>query len=130
VALPVAAPPVAAPPVAAPAPSIAAPPPRRPAPGLDDLDEGPDRLASERGLVEAARILVNHGDGEAALRWLRTHARRYPRGRLAEEREGLWVRALFAVGRRDEARRRAEAFHARFPNSIFAPALERLLAPE
>jgi hypothetical protein len=49
---------------------------------------------------------------------LAEHGRRFPNGRLAEEREALRVRALNSSGQSESARRAARAFAARFPHSV------------
>jgi hypothetical protein len=49
------------------------------------------------------------------------------RGRLAEEREALRIRALAAAGRSHDARARAAAFRARFPRSLFLPVVDQVL---
>jgi hypothetical protein len=89
-------------------------------------DEGPGRdvdLAAERAQLEIARTAVGRGQGARAIEALERHAKQFPRGRLSEEREGLWIQALLAVGRRGEARARAERFRKRFPRSLLLPAL-------
>jgi hypothetical protein len=52
------------------------------------------------------------------------HARRFPRGLLAEEREALRVRCLLAAGRTSEAQRAAAAFPKRFPRSVLVPRIQ------
>jgi len=56
------------------------------------------------------------------------HRRQFPRGRLAEERDALAIRALISLGRTTEARQRARAFRTAYPNSFLAPALESALS--
>lgn len=67
--------------------------------------------------AQAARRFVD------ALELVDEHGRRFPAGRLVEEREALRVRALAGAGRADEARRAAAAFAQRFPRSVFLPRL-------
>jgi hypothetical protein len=55
------------------------------------------------------------------------HARRFPDGVLAEEREAIAIEALVAAGRGDPARARFTQFVARFPDSSYRRHLERLL---
>jgi hypothetical protein len=55
------------------------------------------------------------------------HQRRFPDGRLAEERERLRIQALIDSGDRSGARARAEEFRRRYPKSIFLPAIEAAL---
>jgi hypothetical protein len=68
------------------------------------------------------------GDPTHALALVREHARRFPDGLLSEEREAVAVSALWAVGQRDEARRRAERFTDEHPNSTYAGRMRQLLA--
>jgi len=51
------------------------------------------------------------------------HARRFPGGLLAEEREALRVRCLLGSGRTAEAERAAAAFSTRFPRSVLLPRI-------
>lgn len=122
-------PPVAASPPEPAAASRPAPPvspaPRPPtATATEDRDVG---LARERALLEIARTAVARGDAPAALVGVERHARRFPRGALAEEREVLWIQALLVAGRRDEAGARAERFRRQFPGSLAGRGLEAAL---
>ena len=54
--------------------------------------------------------------------------RKFPRGMLREEREALAVIALWNTGEENAARRRAEAFLARYPNSAVRGQVEQRLA--
>jgi len=62
-----------------------------------------------------------------ALDLVADHAKRFPRGELAPEREYLRVKALRRLGRTNEARDRAKAYLATFPTSPYAPAVRSLL---
>jgi hypothetical protein len=84
-------------------------------------------LAAERRLLDAARAALVAGDPKAGLDKLASHAQQFPRGALAEEREALSVDALVAAGRYDDAKRRGEVFHARFPGSLFAASVAAAL---
>lgn len=84
-------------------------------------------LAEERALLTAARSALAGGQGSAALGLLSTHAKRFPAGRLSEERESLTIQALASTGAVDSARHRLEALRKRSPQSIFLPALESTL---
>lgn len=81
-------------------------------------------LAAERSLLEIARSALARGQAEGALDAVQRHARRFPRGQLTEEREGVWIQALVAAGRSAEARVRAAEFRRRFPQSILRPVVE------
>jgi hypothetical protein len=85
-------------------------------------------LAAERGLLDKARAEVAAGEASAALQLTADHARRYPGGRLREEREALAVNALVLAGRTDEARERAELFARTYPNSFLQPSIDAALA--
>jgi hypothetical protein len=84
-------------------------------------------LAAERRWIEAARSALVAGDPKTGLEKLARHAKQFSRGVLAEEREALSVDALVAAGRYDDALRRAEAFRARYPGSLFAPSVAAAL---
>lgn len=111
--------PVAAPTVVA--PSAVAPSGARTAPGIDTA-------AAERALIDQARNALVRANPEAALRAVREHEQRFPRGALDEERDGLRVQALAAAGRGDEARARAAEFHRRHPGSLLGASVDRAVA--
>jgi TolA-binding protein len=85
--------------------------------------EDASSAAAERALLDAARIALASGEPERAIDVVDRHAREYPHGRLAEEREAIAVRALVKVGRYDEARTRAARFQSLYPRSVAAPAV-------
>lgn len=101
-----------------------------PAPAEPQSDRsGVDRaLAAERALLQAARQALVAGRVDPALDALATHEARFAAGRLVEEREVLWIRALLAAERVDDARARARAFVTAHPDSLFRPAIEALSA--
>lgn len=84
-------------------------------------------LASERALLEIARTAVGRGQAGAALDALARHAQQFPRGRLTEEREVLWIQALASSGRMGEARQRAQQFRRTFPRSMAMPAVDAVV---
>jgi hypothetical protein len=84
----------------------------------------------ELRLLRRARAAVAAGDFEGALRPIAEHARRFPDGTLAEEREALRVKSLSAIGQAEEARRAASSFQRRFPNSVLVRVVEQLPARE
>jgi hypothetical protein len=96
------------------------PPSRRERPDSDrDLE-----LAAERAPLETARTALSRGKPQAALDALGEHQRRFPFGRLGEEREALAIEALVQGGRSAEARARAARFRAKFPSSLLLPAVD------
>lgn len=81
-------------------------------------------LSRERALIERARSALARQDAAEALEALGLAKRLAPRGRLAEEREALTIRALYAAGRSEEARAAIGGFRRRYPESIFRPVVE------
>ncbi len=79
----------------------------------------------ELKLLAPARVAVAQGDFASALTAIAAHARRFPGGRLAEEREALRVQALSGLGRAKEAQRAASAFRQRFPSSILLSRMKQ-----
>ncbi|HWP06193.1 MAG TPA: hypothetical protein VNN72_10645, partial [Polyangiaceae bacterium] len=65
---------------------------------------------AELELLRAAHSAYQSRQFANALVLVGEHARRYPNGLLAEEREALRVRSLAGAGRTEEARRAAVAF--------------------
>ncbi len=129
--------------VSARAPVLAAPAPS--APPVAPVAPPPTVSESPPAASNAARALRARRTDEAELELLRAahsaykerhfanalvlvgeHARRYPNGLLAEEREALRVRSLAAAGRTEEARRAAATFAAHFPRSVLVPKLRDL----
>jgi hypothetical protein len=80
-----------------------------------------DPFTAELDLVQRAHAAYTRHDFSVALTLVAEHARRFPRGHLAEQREALRVRSLVGAGRADEAQRAAAAFAARFPRSVLLP---------
>ncbi|MEP7122366.1 MAG: hypothetical protein ABJE95_15700 [Byssovorax sp.] len=97
----------------------------RPASSIASARAGSDgALEAERALLDVARTALGRGDGTNALRATEEHARKFPRGILAEEREAMSIQALRLLHRDDEAQARLERFRGRFPSSLIRPALE------
>ena len=118
----------------APPASVAAPASSLPSIDMKDLPSMPvasaaaigprsDDLAAERAALDVARTALGRGDGPNALAACDDHARRFPRGALAEEREAIAVQALVLEHRGDDARARAERFRKTHPRSILLPAV-------
>jgi hypothetical protein len=107
---------------------VESPPPRpEHAAARTEARERDRNLAAERGLIEQARTALAREQGAAALAALERHARDFPEGELAEERESLQVQALVALGRFEQARKMAARFHRRFPRSIFGAVVDEAL---
>jgi hypothetical protein len=86
-----------------------------------------ESYAAELDLLKRAQAAYAERDFADALVLVAKHAQRFPKGRLAEEREALRVRSLAGAGRRVEARRAAAAFADRFPRSVLMPRLQEAL---
>jgi hypothetical protein len=82
-----------------------------------------ESYTAELLLLQRAQVAYAAREFSNALALVAEHGRRFPSGRLAEEREALRVRALSGAGRTEEAGRAAAAFAARFPRSILLPGL-------
>ncbi|MGZ3440932.1 MAG: hypothetical protein ACXVDD_15515, partial [Polyangia bacterium] len=85
-------------------------------------------LAAERALLADARAAMQASDAPRALALLDEHARRFAHGQLAEERDAMRVGAFWLAGDRDGARRRADEFARRHPDSLFLPSVERAVS--
>ena len=75
------------------------------------------QYATELALLEPARSSIGHGNYAAALAAIDQHRREFPNGQLSEEREALWVRAVWGVGQRPAALAAAKVFRRRYPRS-------------
>jgi hypothetical protein len=78
------------------------------------------RVAQEAHLLREADGALRRGDLAGATRWLDEHARLFPRGVLAEERDGQRVLVLCAAGHADAARMEASRFLSAYPRSLLA----------
>lgn len=72
--------------------------------------------AEEVALLARARAALEADPGKA-LALTSNHARTFARGVLAQEREVIAIDALLRLGRRPEARARADRFHRLYPES-------------
>ena len=122
-------PPPPLPPPLPPPPSLPPPHPRASIPSqpkpvaptvaLSDLRE-------EASLVDEARSALAQNDLVTATDRLARADARFPRGRLAEEREALAVRIASAGGDAPRAARLARTFLARHPTSPLRPSMEAI----
>lgn len=125
------------PPIPAPPPQKSAAEPTRPetgnvvaAPRPSSPSDVGDAYALELALLQRARAAVASGKFSTALDAITEHQRRFPTGRLREEREALRVRALAGLGRNDEARLAAKRFRERFPQSVLSNRIEETIRPD
>jgi hypothetical protein len=77
-------------------------------------------LRAELAALDAARSTLASGDSVGALSFLDAYFRTFPRGRLHPEAEVLRMDALAKGGRVDDARKYAQEFLRRHPNSVLA----------
>lgn len=98
-------------------------PPTRAQRSADASNTSGSRVTEERADLDVARAALAHGRPDSCLDGLRSHVRTYGNGHFAEERESLFIQALVALDRRDEARARAQRFMETYPNSLFGPAI-------
>jgi hypothetical protein len=139
--------PVAKPPAVAAAPAASADPPDRapatiakrvkPLPRIEvqgpALTPAPKPSASPEDSLKGEAELLNKAhralatDPSTALAIAREHAKRYPRGQLAAERELLLVQALVKLGRRSEAEARGRELREAAPNNIYEERLDTVL---
>jgi hypothetical protein len=87
-----------------------------------------DQLEQERAQLDLARTRLAAGDGVGALAAVAAHERSFAHPQLAEEREAIAVQALALQHQDAEARKRAQRFHATWPNSLFAPVVDAAIA--
>lgn len=111
---------------AAPAPSSSAPEPVASvssAPRAASVPSKADLLAEEVALIEEARGAIG-AQPSRALELTTEHAKRFPAGQMAMEREIVAIEALKAMGRGSEARSRGEALLKRSRGTLYE---ERIL---
>lgn len=85
-----------------------------------------DSVLREAKLVAKARSNLTR-DPARALALAEEAERDFPEGQLVEERRAIAIRALVALGRLDEAQRRAEPFLAEYGRGAHAAAVRRAL---
>jgi hypothetical protein len=90
---------------------------------------GEDGLAGEIEDLQRAWRLVGSSPAEA-LALAEAGHRRFPHGQLYPEREMVAITALYRLGRRAEARARADRFLAAHPGSPFGERLRKLESGE
>lgn len=85
--------------------------------------ESPDEFA----LLRAARQAIADRPAKA-LDLTEQHARRFPTGMLAQEREAIAVEALAKLGRAPQAKARAKAFLSAHPDSPYKTRIDAALS--
>lgn len=85
-------------------------------------------LAAERALLDVARSGLARGEAAEALDAAERHRREYADGALVEEREAIAIKALVALGRKDEAAQRLAHLEKTHPNSIVLRAAKKAVS--
>jgi hypothetical protein len=85
-------------------------------------------LALENQLVQRVREHLRAGEKRAAHAKMRELRERVPRGVLMQERTILWIELERMRGKRDSAKRAAQAFVREHPESLHTPKLQQFLA--
>jgi hypothetical protein len=119
---------VSCPPAIAPPPESLASPQPSAAPKAQRTERAfnaQESYAAELALLQGAQAAYADRNFATALLLVADHTRRFPNGRLAEEREALRVKALIGAGRDEEARRATTSFTERFPRSALLRRLGR-----
>ena len=106
------------------APSVQVTPPRATEATPAPAEPRTDTLAAERKLLEAARSAVSRSQTATAFEQLERHAKDFPKGLLAEEREAIWIQALVGASRFAEARSKAAQFERAYPGSMLLPTVK------
>jgi hypothetical protein len=108
-------------PAAAPSATGASPAPTQPTSSASS-----EQLREEAALVEQARAALNAGDVNAARERLALTDRRFPSGRLQEERDALEIRVVAASGDASRAASMARAFLSRYPSSPAGASIRKI----
>ncbi len=83
-------------------------------------------LRAELAALDAARSTLASGDSVGALSFLHAYFHTFPHGRLRPEAEVLRIDALAKGGRMDAARKYAQEFLRRRPNSVLAARVQSI----
>lgn len=96
----------------------------RPQPSTTSAGSSDDELA----LLEQASLALDERP-RSALALTDAHLKRFHEPKFAQERERLAVVALVRLGRHEDAKRRADAFEASFPESPHLARIRELVRP-
>jgi hypothetical protein len=116
-------PPAVAPPAPAPSTRVGTP---RPIAAKGPPADAPDGLVGEERLLNEAHQAVA-ADPHRALSLAQSHARRYPHGQLAAERQLIMIEALVKLGHHRRAEALGRALRETAPNSIYEDRLDEIL---
>jgi RNA polymerase sigma factor (sigma-70 family) len=108
--------------------SAASPPTTSAAPSLSsaptDADEGDGRGATEGALIQRASAALAAGRSGEAIKLAQSHAKKYPRGRMGQERDVILIQALVLAGQHERAVELADRFRRASPASPFLPTID------
>jgi hypothetical protein len=96
---------------------VASPPPVSPAPTRTSATSN-SALRAELAALDAIRSTLANDDPAGAMSFIAAYFRTFPRGRLHFEAEVLRIDALAKAGRSHAAKRYAQEFLKRHPNSV------------
>jgi hypothetical protein len=88
-------------------------------------DRSGDGMDAELALLRTARAALHAGDAAGALDAIARYEAEFPKGSLRPEAAALAINAEIAAGRPNDARRRADAFLAQYPDSPLAPRVRK-----
>lgn len=114
-------------PVAPPAPVATSPVASGPSSHVGPSAASSSSWEDELRLLEAAQARLDQNEPGEALARIARYERAYPRGQLHVEAEVIRIEALALQGRRDEARRAANAFLRSFPSAVQVPRVRSVL---
>jgi hypothetical protein len=118
-----------APPLAAAAPAPAVDLPATPPSSARPAGPASSALRAEVAALDAVRSTLANDDPTGALSFLAAYFRTFPRGRLRYEAEVLRIDAWAKAGRPDTAKRHAQEFLKRHPNSVLAARVRPYAEP-
>lgn len=99
-----------------------------PAPRVEPKTENSaSALSDELNALDGARSQLAQGDASGALSRLDAYNKSFPRGSLQLEAEVLRIDALMKSGQTDLAKKRAQTFLNKHPNSVLAARVKGLL---
>jgi outer membrane protein assembly factor BamD (BamD/ComL family) len=111
--------------------STALPPSLSAAPSLSsaptDADEGDGRGATEGALIQRASAALAAGRPAEAIKLAQSHAKKYPRGRMGQERDVILIQAFVLAGQHEKATELADRFRRASPASPFLPTIDAAL---
>ncbi len=106
-------------------PSMAAAP--VPSSARTDADDGEGRGATEGALIQRASAALAAGRASEAIKLAQSHAKKYPRGGMGQERDVVLIQAFVLAGQRARAIDLADHFRRASPTSPLLPTIDAAL---